>query len=53
MIVRVPQPVAEFAEERAKIEFLKPCEVVRSIMRRGLVELQAERERTKPQREPK
>jgi hypothetical protein len=50
MIVRVPPAVADYAEEAAKLEFLKPSEVVRAIMRQGMLEHQAERRRRQEQR---
>jgi hypothetical protein len=47
MIVRVPPAIAAYAEVVAKEEFLKGYEIVRSIMHRGMLQHQAERERAR------
>jgi hypothetical protein len=47
MIVRVPPAIAAYAEVAAKEEFLKGYEIVRSIMNRGMLQHQTERERAR------
>ena len=39
-VVKVPKHVAAWAEEESKREFLPPSQIVRSLMQRGLAELQ-------------
>jgi hypothetical protein len=43
--VKVPRQVAEYAQQRARQEYLKPSEVVRSLMTRGMFADQMERSR--------
>ena len=45
MTVKVPRQVQLYAQERAKCEFLKPSEVIRSLMTRGMFADQMERTR--------
>ena len=45
--VKVPRQVAEYAQQLAKQEFLKPSEVVRSLMTRGMFADQMQRSRGK------
>ena len=44
-VIKVPRQIAEYAEERARREFLKPSEVVRSLMLRGMLGDQLEESR--------
>jgi hypothetical protein len=44
-VVKVPRAVALYAEQRAQQEFLKPTEVIRSLMTRGMFADQLERSR--------
>lgn len=47
--VKVPRQIAEYAQQRARHEFLKPSEVVRSLMLRGMFADQLEESRRRDQ----
>jgi hypothetical protein len=49
MTVRVPRQVQLYAQDRARREFLKPSEVVRSLMTRGMFADQLEESRRRGQ----